>query len=209
MVALGDSITRGRGGAPALGVHPQSWAQWVAEALGLPFSNLAVDGAQAGDIVRGQLPRLAGPYDLATLYVGANDARGVAFDAVAFARDVEKIAAALRPQATRVLVLTVPLDLGRPRAGADVVAANAALRALGDDVCALDDFGGARWVLPDAVHPTSPGMVEIANRALAALGEDARVDGDERRDRPARARYALWYARLQLRDRRRRLQERT
>ncbi len=60
MVALGDSITRGRGGAPALGVHPQSWAQWVAEALELPFTNLAVDGATSADVVRDQLPATPG-----------------------------------------------------------------------------------------------------------------------------------------------------
>jgi hypothetical protein len=45
LVALGDSITRGRGGTPALGVHFQSWAQWLAEALELPLTNLAGDGA--------------------------------------------------------------------------------------------------------------------------------------------------------------------
>jgi lysophospholipase L1-like esterase len=209
LVALGDSITRGRGGAPALGVHPQSWAQWVAEALELPFTNLAEDGAQAADVARDQLPRLAGPYDLATLYVGANDARSIGFEEAAFASDVETIVAALRPQAARVLVLTIPEDLGRPRAGEDVVTANRILRAQGTEICPLEDFGGSRWVLPDAVHPTSPGMVEIANRALAALGAPERVDGDERRDRAARARYALWYAKQELRDRRRRIRERT
>ena len=52
VVALGDSITRGRGGAPALGVHPQSWALWLAEALELPVTILARDGAQARDVVR-------------------------------------------------------------------------------------------------------------------------------------------------------------
>jgi lysophospholipase L1-like esterase len=208
MVALGDSITRGRGGAPALGVHPQSWAQWVAEALGLPFTNLATDAAQAPDVVRDQLPRLAGPYDLATLYIGANDTRSAAFDATAFALQVETIVAALRPQATRLLLLTIPEDLGRPRAGADVVTANRIIRAVGEEVCALDDLAGSRWVLPDAVHPTSPGMVEIANRALAALGSEARIDGDERSDPVARARYAAWYAKQELRDRRRRWSER-
>ncbi len=208
MVALGDSITRGRGGAPALGVHPQSWAQWVAEALEFPFTNLAVDGARAGDVVRDQVPRLAGPYDLATLYVGANDARSADFDADAFGRDIETIVAALRPQAAQVLVLTLPEDLGRPRAGGDVLAANRLLRALGTEICPLEDFGGPRHVLPDAVHPTSPGMVEIANRALTALGAEVRVDGDERRDPAARARYGLWYARQELRDRRRRWSER-
>lgn len=207
LVALGDSITRGRGGAPALGVHPQSWAQWLAETLELPFSNLGVDGAQARDVLRGQVPRLRGPYDLATLYVGANDTRSEAFDPAAFARDVGAILDALEAQASQVLVLTIPEDLGRPRAGAAVAAANRILRARAPQICALEDFKGPRVVLPDAVHPTSAGMVEIADRALAALGRHERVDGDERRDLPARARYAAWYLKQQLRERRRLLVE--
>ena len=44
LVALGDSITNGHG-EPALGVPMQSWAQWLAEALALPFTKLARDGA--------------------------------------------------------------------------------------------------------------------------------------------------------------------
>lgn len=207
MVALGDSITRGRGGAPALGVHPQSWAQWVAEALELPFTNLAADGATAADVVAHQLPQLRGPYDLATLYIGANDARGH-LDADAYRRDLTLILEALRSEASRVLALTVPLDLGRPRAGEDVHTVNRILEESGVELCDLSDFGGARFVLPDAVHPTSPGMVEIANRALAALGETARVHGEERTDLPARARYARWYAWQVLRDHRRRWAER-
>ncbi len=199
-MALGDSITRGRGGAPALGVHPQSWAQWVAEALELPFTNLAVDAARAPDVLRDQVPRLAGPYDLATLLIGANDARG-ALDAEAFGRDVNAIVAALRDAADRVLVLTIPEDLGRPRAGADVLTVNRVLRALeGVEICGLEDLGGFRMLLPDAVHPTSPGMVEIADRALAALRSEARVEV-ERRGWP---RYAAWWGWQYLRDRRRR-----
>lgn len=207
LVALGDSITRGRGGAPALGVHPQSWAQWVAEALELPFTNLARDGAVAADVLREQVPRLRGPYDLATLHVGANDARGT-LEPDAYARDVQAIVDALREAADRVLVLTVPTDLGRPRAGRDAAVVNEVLRALaGIELCSLDDFRGARVVLPDAVHPTSPGMVEIANRALAALGAEPRVDGDERRDAAARLRYLRWYGWQALRDRGRRWRE--
>lgn len=207
MVALGDSITRGKGGAPALGVHPQSWAQWVAEALDVPLHNLAVDGATAQDVVHEQLPRLKPPYDLATLFIGANDARG-SLDPAAFAQAIHSIIAAVGDASRRVLVLTVPLDLGRPRAGDDVKEVNRILRETGTEICALDDLKGARFVLPDAVHPTSPGMVEIANRALAALGSDKRVDGDERTDLPARIRYARWYAWQELRDRRRRWAER-
>lgn len=207
LVALGDSITRGRGGAPALGVHPQSWAQWLAETLELPFTNLGVDGAVAADVLRHQVPRLRGPYDLATLYVGANDARGK-LDAAAYERDVRAIVAALREAADRVLVLTIPLDLGRPRAGRDVTAANAVLRRLeGVELCALEDFKGMRVVLPDAVHPTSAGMVELADRALAALGSSRRVEAGERRDPGARLRYVRWYAWQALRDRRRRWAE--
>ncbi|MEA2386744.1 MAG: hypothetical protein QOJ22_918 [Thermoleophilaceae bacterium] len=214
LVALGDSITRGRGGAPALGVHPQSWALWLAEALELPFTNLAIDGDTAPGVVARQLPRLKGPYDLATLCIGANDARGLHFDPKNFEGAVDAALAALTQQATRVLVLTLPLDLGRPPAGAKVPMANAILRELaarhGAVVCALDDFGGSRNVLPDAVHPTSVGMVEIADRAARALGERGMPwELAELEDGPLkRARYGAWYAKQQVRDRRRRLVER-
>ena len=70
-------------------------------------------------------------------------------------------------------MLTLPLDLGRPPAGAKVPMANAILRrprgrGAARSSCVLDDFGGARNVLPDAVHPTSAGMVEIADAAPRA-----------------------------------------
>ncbi len=201
LVALGDSITRGRGGAPALGVHPQSWAQWVAEALELPFTNLAVDGAIAADVLRDQVPRLAGPYDLATLYVGANDARGE-LDADAYDGTCAAIVAALREAADRVLVLTVPLDLGpaprRPGRRDRQRRSCAGSRAWS---CARWTTSRApRFVLPDAVHPTSPGMVEIADRALAALGSSRRVDVA----RHGWARYWAWWGWQAIRDHRRR-----
>jgi lysophospholipase L1-like esterase len=221
VVALGDSITRGRGGAPALGVHPQSWAIWLAEALELPLTNLGVDGATAPDVLREQVPRLAGPYDLATLHVGANDARSVTFDEVAFDAAVGAVMDALAAAADRLLVVTVPLDLGRPRAGTDVQVVNAVLRRHaarhGAVVCGLEDFRGPRHVLPDAVHPTSPGMVEMAERAadaLAAAGvpvprpPSQLPHAQERTDLPARTRYAAWYAKQVARDRRRQVVER-
>ncbi|MEA2296473.1 MAG: hypothetical protein QOE86_4112 [Solirubrobacteraceae bacterium] len=215
LVALGDSITRGRGGAPTLGVHPQSWALWLAEALGLPITNLGVDGAVAADLVRDQLPQLAPPYDLATVFVGANDARSVGFDANAFDADVATVVAALTAAAERLLVLTVPLDLGRPPAGRKVGVANEILRrhaaAAGAVVCSLDDLAGPHVMLPDAVHPTSAGMVEIADRAAAALGAPVRPSSlphaSARTDLMARARYGAWYARRIAGDRRRRWKE--
>ena len=94
LVALGDSITNGHG-EPALGVHPQSWAQWLAEVLELPFTKLAIDGAQTADVLREQVPRLRGPYDVGCVYAGVNDVRALDFDAAAYERDLRAIAAAV------------------------------------------------------------------------------------------------------------------
>jgi lysophospholipase L1-like esterase len=205
LVALGDSITRGRGGSPALGVHFQSWAQWLAEALELPLTNLATDGGTAADVLREQVPRLAGPYDLAVLHIGVNDTRMIEWDAAAYERDVEAIVAALREAAERVVVLTLPEDLGRPAAAPKPAQANRVLRGIADvEIVELADFGGRREVLPDAVHPTAAGMVAIAQRAAARLGAPP-IDEDV----PARnLRYELWWTRLWLRDVVRRLVER-
>src|SRR3954454_17953639 len=103
LVALGDSITRGRGGAPALGVHPQSWALWLAEALELPYTNLGIDGEVAGGAGGPPLPRLKGPYDLATLYIGANDTRGMNFDVSEYEQAVDTVLTELARRAERTL----------------------------------------------------------------------------------------------------------
>jgi lysophospholipase L1-like esterase len=173
LVALGDSITNGRG-EPALGVPMQSWAQWLAEALELPFTKLARDGARAADVLADLVPRLAGPYDVGCLYVGVNDTRALDWDAAAFERDLRAIAIALNAASARVLVCTLPTDLGRPRAAPKPQAANAIVRAiaaeLGAAVVALDDLSGRPWLMPDAVHPTAVGELEIADRAARALG---------------------------------------
>ncbi len=214
LVALGDSITRGRGGAPALGVHPQPWAQWLAESLELPFTNLASDAATAPDVLREQVPLLHGPYDLACLYVGVNDVRGTDWDPAAFARDVRAVLAAMSSAADRVLVLAPPHDLGRPPAAPKPAQAGGVLREeaarAGAALADLAAFGGRRDVLPDAVHPTSLGMLAIADAAARALGDDrlpsalALPLGGPRH----RARFELWWGWLWLRDVVRRARER-
>jgi lysophospholipase L1-like esterase len=198
---------------PAYGADPRSWAAWLAEAMELPFLNLGVDGAVAADVRREQLPRVV-DCEVATLYVGANDARSTTFDAAAYERDVEALLGGLEKQASRVVVLTIPVDLGRPRAGEDVLTANAILRRLAASVDAivvsLEDFGGWRHVLPDAVHPTALGQVEIADRAAVALGvprrpsEVAEVERSIRND----ARFGPFYARQLAKDHWRRHRER-
>jgi hypothetical protein len=213
LVALGDSITNAHG-EPTLGVTMQSWAQWLAEALELPFTKLARDGARAADVLADLAPRLAGPYDLGCVYVGVNDARALDWDAAAYERDLRAIAAALAATSERVLLCTLPTDLGRPRAAPKPQTANAIVRAaaadLGATVCALDDLAGRRWLLPDAVHPTAVGELEIADRAARALGAPRLPSSlvevyDSRR---AAARFGARWSVLLARDLQRRAVER-
>jgi lysophospholipase L1-like esterase len=189
VLAFGDSITNG-GGELQWGVALQSWALWTARGLGLPYTGQAVDGARAAAVVTQQIPafraRFARPgarFDLGCLYVGVNDVRAPDWDRAGYERDVRSAVAFLRERCDRVLVCTLPLHLGHPRApGAAIGAANDALEraAAGHDALVLDlrDFGARNLVMADAVHPTAFGQVAIAERALdllAAYGSEVRV----------------------------------
>jgi lysophospholipase L1-like esterase len=181
LVALGDSITNGRG-TMVMGVTPKSWAQWLAEALDLPYTCRARDGALTADVVREQLPRVRSDYDVACLYTGVNDVRDLDWDASAFERDLRTALTTLRERAEHVVTLTIPLGLGRPPAGAKVGEANAIIRGLAQETGAacgdLDAFHGTQAVMPDAVHPTAVGqlrMADVAAHALAQAGRPAPV----------------------------------
>jgi hypothetical protein len=213
LVALGDSITNGHG-EPALGVHPQSWAQWVAEVLEMPFTKLATDGAQAADVLAQQVPRLRGPYDIGCVFAGVNDVRAPGFDSARYERDMRAIVAAVTEASERVVLCTIPVDLGRPRAAPKPAEASAIVRRIAADtnatVVALDDLAGAPWLLPDAVHPTARGQLEIADRAARALGaprlpsQTVKIH-DSRR---ARGRFAARHSALLAKDLKRRALER-
>jgi lysophospholipase L1-like esterase len=184
VLAFGDSITNG-GGELQWGVALQSWAQWTARGLGVPYTGCAVDGATAAGVVGVQIPRFlahtAAPdarYDLGCLYVGVNDVRGPDWDPAGYERDLGAAVAFLRERCDRVLACTIPLDLGRPRAGARVEQANAAIERAGTLVVDLRDLRARNHVMVDAVHPTAFGQIAIAERALdilAADGADVRV----------------------------------
>ena len=213
LVALGDSITNGHG-EPALGVHPQSWAQWVAEVLELPFTKLATDGAQTADVLREQVPRLRGPYDVGCVFAGVNDVRAPGFDVAAYERDLRAIVGAVSETSARVGLCTIPVDLGRPRAAPKPQQAGATVRRIAAETNAivvdLDDLAGAPWLLPDAVHPTARGQLEIADRAARALGAPRLPSQtveihDSRR---ARGRFAARHGVLLARDLKRRAAER-
>ena len=180
VLAFGDSITNG-GGETQWGVALQSWALWTARALGLPYTGYARDAARIADVVREQLAAFAvdvppgARYDVGALYVGANDVRAVDWDADAFARDHARMLTTLDERCDRVLAVTMPLDLGRPR-GAHIAAGNALVlanaRAVGALVLDLRGFRGRELVMADHVHPTAFGQLAIAERALAVLAAD-------------------------------------
>jgi lysophospholipase L1-like esterase len=181
VLAFGDSITNG-GGELQWGVGLQSWALWVARGLGLPFTTYAVDGATAGDVVRGQLPAFerttADPsarYDVGVLYIGVNDVRALDWDPVSFTADHRAVLEFLGARCDQTLALTAPVALGLPRAGAKVAELNAAVRAAAHDIGALvvelSDFGARNHIMADRVHPTAFGQIAIAERALAVLAQ--------------------------------------
>ena len=186
VLAFGDSITNG-GGELQWGVALQSWALWVARGLGLPYTPHAQDGATVQDVLAMQIPgaRRDTRYDLGCLYVGANDVRLPSWDRAAFERDHRTALAFLAERCDRVLTATVPLDLGRPRAGAAAHEANVAIAAsaaaTGALVLDLRDFGARNLVMPDHVHPTAFGQIAIAEHALDLLAEH----GLEPRTRPS------------------------
>jgi lysophospholipase L1-like esterase len=181
VLAFGDSITNG-GGELQWGVALQSWALWVARGLGLPYSGYAGDAASVRDVVSEQIPafeRTADPaarFDLGCLYIGVNDVRSPDWDPDSFERDYRTALQTLRERSERVLTATVPLDLGRPRAGAKVRDLNEIVQRVAREhqalVNDLSDFGARNLVMADHVHPTAFGQIAIAERALEILARD-------------------------------------
>jgi lysophospholipase L1-like esterase len=182
VLAFGDSITNG-GGDLQWGVALQSWALWTARALGLPYTPYAVDGASVRGVLEEQIPAFerraaepAGRYELGCLYIGTNDVRGFDWDPFAYERDLRAGLAFLAARCERTLTATIPLDLGRPRAGAKVQDANTIIercaRETGALVVDLTGFQGRGVLMADHVHPTAFGQIAIAERALAVLERD-------------------------------------
>ncbi|HWH12035.1 MAG TPA: GDSL-type esterase/lipase family protein [Solirubrobacteraceae bacterium] len=215
LVAVGDSITNGEG-QPMLGVRCQSWALWLASALELPYTGLAVNGAVAAQARDEQVPRLRGPYDVGCVYLGVNDVRNPGFELDPFVDALADVLDAVGRAAERVLVATVPLDLGRPAAPRErIEGCDAAIERLAlERGAAVVDLRGVRgWtlVLPDAVHLTALGQLRVAELAARALGSgrDPADLADPHRSVRAHVRYALTtHAAAVGRDGRRRFAER-
>ena len=147
-----------------------------------------------------------------------NDVRSLDWDPAAYARDLRAAVAALDATCARVLLCTLPDDLGRPASHPKPREASALVRAqaaaVGAVLVDLADLGGGALVLPDAVHPTALGQVVIAERAARSLhAAGIAVPGsplalaDPDRSARAWARWRLRSARLLAQDLRRRAVE--
>ena len=182
VLAFGDSNPNA-GGELQWGVALQSWAHWTARGLGLPFTNYAVDGNRVTHVVNQQIPtfleRSARPdarYELGCLYIGVNDVRALDWNAEGFASDFRRALGFLQQRCDRLLTVTAPLDLGRPRAVERVdelnVLVEAAARETDALVLDLRNFRGRDLVMADHVHPTAFGQIAIAERALRVLASN-------------------------------------
>lgn len=179
LLAVGDSITaidpdvRDDPGVPY-----RPWAVWVGEALGLDVRLIAQPGATAPDLLPtlGTVPLHV---DVAVVYLGVNDVRSPDWDPDRFVTAYRTVLSRVAASAARLVVCTVPLDLGRPPAGAKVPACNGLLASAaanaGADVCRLDDMAGEVLLQADAVHPTATGQHWIAGRVAATLGANLGV----------------------------------
>jgi lysophospholipase L1-like esterase len=189
VLAFGDSITNG-GGELQWGVALQSWALWTARGLGMPYSGYAVDGASIDTVVDVEIPRFkrAMPdpdarFDVGLLYIGVNDVRSVDWDEAYFEPRYREVLQFIAARSERTLTATIPVDLGRPRAGAKVEDANRLIERVAADVGALvmdlRAFKGRRLLMADQVHPTAFGQIAMACKALEVLkadGAEVRVD---------------------------------
>ena len=182
VLAFGDSITNA-GGDVQWGVALHSWALWVARALGLPYTGYATDGAFVTTVTDFQIPlfrelavHAEAGFELGLLYVGTNDVRQPDWDVEGFAASFAAALGFLSERCSRVLTLTVPLDMGRPRAASRIEELNRAIEAAaleaGALVVDLRRFGGRTVMMADHVHPTAFGQIAIAEACLDVLAAD-------------------------------------
>jgi lysophospholipase L1-like esterase len=183
-VALGDSLTAGRGD-PGPGGSGIGWARRLAalltERTGQPcaFTNLAVDGAVVSQVVRDQLPAAcAERHELVSVTVGMNDVRDGAFDRHAFAAEFEELFSALAAADATLLTCTLPdiaalLPLSaalvepvreRMREASHAIREGAARHgALCVDAWARADVANPALYGTDRLHPNAQGHQLIAD----------------------------------------------
>jgi lysophospholipase L1-like esterase len=177
-VALGDSLTAGRGDEGRDG-RPVGWAQRLADILSVrtavrcTLTKLAVDRATVSQVLRDQLPAaVAAEPDLVSVTVGMNDIRARGFDELKFKVSLGQLLEGLAATEATILTCTLPniatlMPLSpdmvgtvreRMRLASDIIREQAqsygaiCLDAWSDPAVAEPDLYS-----PDRIHPNSRG----------------------------------------------------
>jgi lysophospholipase L1-like esterase len=163
-VALGDSLTAGRGDEGRDG-RPVGWAQRLADVLSVRTAvrcrliNLAVDGATVGQVLAKQLPAVAACRpDLVSVTVGMNDIRVRGFDELGFKADLGQLLESLAATQATLLTCTLPDITAIMTLSPDLAeVARDRLRLTSDIIREQAESYGARcldaWTMPDVADP--------------------------------------------------------
>jgi lysophospholipase L1-like esterase len=182
-VAMGDSITAGRGDEGRDG-RPVGWAQRLADILTVrttvrcSLTNLAVDDATVRQVLSKQLPAVAARRpDLVSVTVGMNDIRVRGFDELSFKADLGQLFEALAATQATLLTCTLPdltlvMSLSpelhevareRMRLASDIIREQAeSYGAVCLDVWSLPGMADPDLYGPDGMHPNHKGHQFIA-----------------------------------------------
>ncbi|WP_409056466.1 SGNH/GDSL hydrolase family protein [Streptomyces sp. SYP-A7185] len=187
-VALGDSLTEGVGDPVGGGLR--GWAALLGPGLAaaageVRFHNLAVSGAQTGDVLHRQLPEaLALRPDLVSVIVGVNDTLRCTFDVHTVVTRLDEVYGACARAGARLLtaclpdpgaMLGLPGPLARPLARRQR-AVNSVVHALSERYDAVHlHLAEDAWVADralwsaDRLHPGERGHRLVAARFHALL----------------------------------------
>ena len=176
-VALGDSLTAGRGDEGRDG-RPVGWAQRLADVLSVRTAvrcrliNLAVDGATVGQVLAKQLPAVAACRpDLVSVTVGMNDIRVRGFDELSFKADLGQLLESLAATQATLLTCTLPDITAIMALSPDLAeVARDRLKLTSDIIREQAESYGARcldaWAMPDVADPEfyAPDRVHLNSR---------------------------------------------
>jgi len=176
-VALGDSLTAGRGDEGRDG-RPVGWAQRLADVLSVRTAvrcrliNLAVDGATVGQVLAKQLPAVAACQpDLISVTVGLNDIRVRGFDELSFKADLGQLLESLAATQATLLTCTLPDITAIMALSPDLAdVARDRLRLTSDIIREQAQSYGARcldaWAMPEVADPElyAPARMHLGSR---------------------------------------------
>ena len=182
-VALGDSLTAGKGDAGP-GGHPVGWAQRLADVLSVrtavrcTLTNMAEDRATVNSVLKEQLPKVAAAEpDLVSVTVGMNDIRARGFDEMTFKSELGQLLEGLAATKAKVLTCTLPniaaimplppdlteIARERMRLASDIIREQAeSYEAVCLDAWSLPGLSDPELYSADKMHPNGKGHQFIA-----------------------------------------------